>query len=296
MTDVMPLEHVRLVVVMPIGPGEDPSDTLESVRAYTDPSRAVVLVDDTGSDALAASVAGDPDVHVVPAPAGASGGWGGLWVKIAAGHSHACAHWRFDLLLRMDTDALLIGAGIEDAALRRFAEEPGLGLLGAYRTGPDGSPRDFAPAAATLRAETGWRGWRHPRLRARLRGLLDRATANGYRHGEHALGGAYLQTGAAVRSLASRGLLDMPEMADSHLGEDQVFALLTVAAGFGIGDFSRPGDPMAVRWRGLPASPEDLLAGPALITHSVRFHGDRDEDEIRAVFAAARRAGAPAGG
>lgn len=291
-----PAHTVRLVVVMPVGPGEDPSDTLASIRAYADPSRAVVLVDDTGSEGLAASVAGDADVHVVPAPAGAFGGWGGLWVKIAAGHAYACAHWRFDLLLRMDTDALLIGPGLEDAALRRFAEEPSLGLLGAYRTGPDGDPRDFAAAAATLRAETGWRGWRNPRLRARLRGLVDRATTNGYRHGEHALGGAYLQTGAAVRSLVSRGLLDMPEIAASHLGEDQVFALLTVAAGYGIGDFSRPGDPMALRWRGLPASPEDLLAGPALITHSVRFHGDRDEADIRAVFAAARRAGTSAGG
>ena len=151
MTDVMPLEPVRLVVVMPVGPGEDPSDTLESIRAYTDSSRAVVLVDDTGSHALAASVAGDPDVHVVPAPAGASGGWGGLWVKIAAGHAYACARWRFDLLLRMDTDALLIGPGLEDAALRRFAEAPRIGLLGAYRTGPDGNPRHDGDVALDRR-------------------------------------------------------------------------------------------------------------------------------------------------
>ena len=37
--------------------------------------------------------------------------------------------------------------------------------------------------------------------------------------------------------------------------------LLTIAAGFRIGDFGGPADPLALRWRGLPAHPAELLAG-----------------------------------
>lgn len=276
---------------MPVGPGEEIGDTLESVRAYADPCRAVVLVDDSGRGpsgptARAASI---PGVHVVPAPAGAGGSRGGLWVKIAAGYRHACERFAFDVVLRMDTDALLLGPGIEDAALRRFVAEPGLGLLGGHRTGPDGARRDFAPAARILARETGPLGLRRPRLRALLRLLRAEARHHGYEAGEHALGGAFLHSAAAVRSLHGRGWLDLPALARSRLGEDHIFALMTMAAGFRIGDFGRPGDPLALRWKGLPAHPDALLDGPALVTHSVRGYGDLDEAAVRERFRRARR-------
>ena len=283
------LKCVRIVVVMPVGPGEDIDDTLESLRAFLDPSRAIVLVDDTGTDELAATTARLPDVAVVPAPGRAQGAHGGLWVKIAAGYAWACGRYRFDVLLRMDTDAVMLRPGIEDAALGRFHESPGVGLLGSYLTGPDGRARDFTWAAKALGREAGLLGWRHPRLRARLRALMREAAQSGYVPGEHALGGAFIHSGAAVRALSSRGLLDLPEMAASRLGEDMIFALLTLGAGFRIGDFGGPGDPLALRWIGLPDHPAALLAGSALITHSVRSYGDLDEHAIRAQFAEARR-------
>jgi len=283
------LKCVRIVVVMPVGPGEDVHDTLESLRAFLDPSRAIVLVDDTGTDELAAATARLPDVDVVTAPGRAPGARGGLWVKIAGGYAWACGRFRFDVLLRMDTDAVMLGPGIEDAALGRFQESPDIGLLGSFRTGPDGGARDFTWAANALRREAGLLGWRHHRLRVRLRALVREAAASGYAPGEHALGGAFIHSGEAVRTLSSRGLLDLPEMAASRLGEDMIFGLLTVAAGFQIGDFGGPGDPLALRWIGLPAHPDALLAGSALITHSVRSYGDLAEPAIRARFAEARR-------
>jgi hypothetical protein len=42
-------ERVRIVVVMPAGPGEDVTDMLDSVRAFVDPPGAVVLVDGSGT-------------------------------------------------------------------------------------------------------------------------------------------------------------------------------------------------------------------------------------------------------
>jgi hypothetical protein len=249
----------------------------------------VIVIDDTGAPALAARVAGEPDVHVVPAPPGAEGNRGGLWVKLAAGYRYAAARFAFDVLLRMDVDALLLRPGIEDASMARFAERPGVGMLGSYRVGPDGAARDFGPAAALLDAECGVRGFRRPRLRRELRRIRRLAERRGYSAGEHALGGAYLHSGDAVRALAQAGLLDLPALVRSRLGEDHLFALLTMAAGFGIDDFGGPGQPLALRWIGLPDHPDALLAGGAMITHSVRSFGDLDEAGVRELFRSSRR-------
>ena len=118
--------------------------------------------------------------------------------------------------------------------------------------------------------------------------LRSRADANGYEPGEHPLGGAYIHSGAAVRAMHRNGWLDLPLLAHSGMGEDHLFSLLTVAAGFRIADFGGPDDPLAVRWRGLPAHPSQLLADGKLVTHSVRSWEDLDEAAIRRLFAAAR--------
>jgi len=112
--------------------------------------------------------------------------------------------------------------------------------------------------------------------------------SNGYVAGEHALGGAYVHSLAAVRALSGRGWLDLPSLRHSHLGEDHLFALLTVAAGFKIGDFGGPGDPLALKWKGLPAAPAELITRKKMVTHSVRSWQDLEEREIRAIFSAAR--------
>lgn len=283
-----------LAVVVPAGPGDDVEDTLRSVLHYAGAPRSVIVVDDTGGG-CAGLEALSPDVHVIPAPAGAVGAQGGLWVKLAAGYRHALAVASFDVLLRLDADALVIGPGLEDLARARFAAEPGLGMLGSYRHDMTGAVRDWSPAARALGAACGLRGLRRPALRRMLRRLRDEALANGYLAGEHPLGGAYLHSAAAVRAIAARGWLDLPGLAASDLGEDHLFALLTVAAGFTIADFGGPRDPMALRWRGLPASPADLLARNKLVTHSVRYWDDLDERSIRAAFAA-RRAREESGG
>jgi hypothetical protein len=279
-----------LAVVIPAGPADDVEDTVASVLHYAESPRTVVIVDDRHQhgESLGALSRMSPDVHVIPAPPRAPGSHGGLWVKIAAGYCYALNLDRFDLFLRLDTDAVVIGRGLEELARRRFESSPKAGLLGSYRIATSGGGRDWTWPARQLATECGARGLRHPHLRRLLREIRRLAEDNDYVAGEHVLGGAYVHSGDAVRSLAARGWLELPVLASSKLGEDHLFALLTVAAGYSIEDFGGPDDPLALFRRGLPAAPSDLLAAHKLVTHSVRRFQDLDERAIRAEFASAR--------
>jgi hypothetical protein len=271
-----------MVVVVPAGPKDDAADTLRSVLCYADPE-LVLVIDDTRGRGIGLA---DPRVVVFTPPDSPPGPFGGLWVKLAAAYRYVAEHAEFDVLLRLDTDALILGPGIAESAAGRFARDHMVGALGAYRVGPDGTDRDWAPIGKMVRAELGLRGMRHPAARRRVRALV--AAARGYVPGEHALGAALLLRGDMVRDWYRLGMLDYPELGDSRLGEDHLFSLLTVAAGYRIGDFGGPQDPLAVRWIGLPAAPAELIAAGKLITHSVRSWGDMREAEIREFFAARR--------
>ena len=282
-----------LAVVIPAGPADDVADTVASVLHFTVPPRRVLVIDDTGRHVGAALEALSPDVEVILSPDRAPGARGGLWAKLAHGYQHILERFSFDVLLRLDADALLIGPGLAEAAAERFARDAFLGMLGSYRIGPDGGTRSWKEADALLARECGVTGLGRPSTRSLLRRLRSAAIRNGYVSGEHALGGAYFHSRSAVREIAERGWLDLPPLRRSRLGEDHLFALLTVAAGFHIGDFGGPGDPLALRWHGLPAAPSELLAQEKLVTHSVRYWKNLKEREIRAMFAAAR--GRPGG-
>ena len=107
--------------------------------------------------------------------------------------------------------------------------------------------------------------------------------------GEHCLGAAYVHSAVAVATLVDGGHLARPEFAASQLGEYHLMALLTIANGMRLGDFATGSQPLAVRWRGLPDSPERLLESGKAIVHSDRYWQAIEEREVRAVFAKARR-------
>jgi hypothetical protein len=282
--------RVGLAVIVPAGPGDDVADTLASVIHYTVPSRIVVVVDDTRARAEKPGRIGGPwpDTVVLPAPSGAPGGHGGLWVKLAAAYRWILDRYEPRIILRLDADALVIGSGLEKEAERAFSRNPAVGMLGSYRTGPDGGLRDTSWASRELRIETGLRGLLHPKRRSTLRQCRQAARRHGYIDGESALGGAYIHRYEAAKSIDKRGWFNQPWLASSKLGEDHIMALLTMAAGYRIGDFGGPADPLALTWRGLPAHPADLLAAGKLVTHSVRSWPGLTEQQIRDTFARAR--------
>jgi glycosyltransferase involved in cell wall biosynthesis len=281
---------VRIAVIIPAGPRDDILDTLASVVQYTDPSRVILVIDDTctlhARSAQIRELSGD--IVVIPAPATVPGVLGGLWVKVTAGYTWVLERYRPGIILRMDADALMLGNGIEAAAEEAFASQPGVGMLGSCRLDPAGTPRDFSPTARILRAEEGVRGLTHPRCRSLVRHYARLARQRGYIDGEHALGAAYVHSYQAASCLRRKGWLNEPRLAPSKLADDHLMSLLTLAAGFRIADFGGPGDPLALKWRGLPAHPSELLADGKLITHSVRSWGDLSERQIRSIFAEAR--------
>jgi pentose-5-phosphate-3-epimerase len=60
--------HVTVAVVMPLGPNDDPLDTIKSIRAYMVHSRTIIVVDDTHRPDTAKQLAAlGQDVHVVAA-------------------------------------------------------------------------------------------------------------------------------------------------------------------------------------------------------------------------------------
>ncbi|MEJ2866547.1 hypothetical protein WCD74_02135 [Actinomycetospora sp. OC33-EN08] len=268
----------RAAVVVPVGPSvpaEFVDDTLASVERLGVPTTLVVVNDSDRSRWPASTV-------VVPAPAGAPGGQGGLFVKLGAGIRRALQD-DWDVLLRLDTDALVLRGGLVSSAVSRFASDLSLGLLGAVRVGPDGGERSFGPARALLRAEAGWRGLRRPAVRRAVRALP--------RDGAHGLGGAYLLSRRCAEALDGAGWLTCGALAGSRAGEDHLMGAAVRACGFSLGEFSRPGDPLAVRWVGLPASPASVWESGAAVTHSVRSWGPLCEADVRAEF----RALAPVG-
>ena len=282
--------QVRIAVIVPAGPRDDVLDTLASVVHYTEPSRIIIIVDDTSI--LKNSVRRIrelwADIVVIPAPPRAPGTQGGLWVKLAAGYRWLLERYEPRIVLRLDADALLIGHGLESRAEQAFASNQTVGLLGSYRTGPDGGVRDSSWAARQLRAEAGIRGLLRPRCRSNLRHCLKLARGNGYIDGESALGGAYIHSYEAAERIYRHGWFSQPWFASSKLGEDHIMALLTTAAGYRIGDFGGPIDPLALKWQGLPAHPADLLNAGKLVTHSVRSWQDLTERQIRDIFAKER--------
>lgn len=284
-------ERVATAVVIPAGPRDDVADTLDSVRCFVPMPRLVVVVNDAGApevDRLADL--GEDVVVVAPPPGLPSGTRGGLWRKLAHAYGVVLERDRWDVVLRMDADALLIGPGIEAAAAARFRADPTIGVLGAFRFGPDGGARDWSPAAERLRRELGLRGLGRPRRRAALRTLVARAAALDYALGAHALGTCLLAP-RLLRAWSELGWLDLPALGTSQLCDDQIVGLLAAAAGFRTEEMSGPGDLMAVQWKGLPSSPGDLLASGKALVHSVRFFGDLDERQIRAAFLEARTEG-----
>lgn len=282
------LPAVRMAVVIPVGPREDLADltdTLDSIHAFM-PADTLLLILNDGARSTVHGVAARSGLaaEVLDLPGDGHGVAGGLTWTIAQGMRRALDHRDVDVVLRMDTDALVIGPGLGHDARVAFAADTGVGVLGSFDRISTGEVRDFGPAASALHQDLGANRIRHPVWSSTLRRALRQARRNGYVDGEHALGGAQLVSRTCLLQLARAGLLPAAGVIASRMGEDQFLGLAVRAVGLRTLDFATGSKPLALRWHGLPGTPPELVRQGKLVAHSVKTHEDVDGRELREWF------------
>jgi hypothetical protein len=287
---------VQFVVVIPVGPLgpklklHHVLDTVDSVFTHAGPSTQVIIMDDSGEDNLGAQIQ-DAFPNITLLRTGKNQGYsGGLYLSLSQAFLYAHQHFDFEVIMKLDTDALMVGDRPEEDAIQFFAEHPDVGEIGTYLIGANGEVSEFSWPREQLVKETSLIGWVQDRKRCKvLRELVTRAEANGYEQGEHILGGACFFSQTCIDRLAEANLLAHPEVGRSILQDDHLFGLLVKSVGMHLGDFGTPEHPLAVRWQGMPFSPQDALAKGKKIVHSTRFWEDMGEDTIRGFFREKRK-------
>ena len=243
-------------------------------------------------------------VHELENPRGSLGsGWGGgLAAGVAHGMRWIVENTRSEFIVRLDTDALVIG-GFSDRIAAAFARMPTVGMVGSntrtcreVRQRPSEQPiakiqaKLLKPLAFWIRRQP-WRGiqlscvgrWR------KMRRALSLAMAGGYQLGDFVHGGGYAIRREAIESALRLGLLDDPlTWIETSVGEDVAMSVYVWASGYRFADLVDDGDPFAVQAVGIPDDPERLIERGFAIVHSLKGDSRMSESDIRKVFAARR--------
>jgi hypothetical protein len=205
---------------------------------------------------------------------------------------------RAELVLKLDTDSLIIGPFVERLSAV-FARDPNLAVVGAHTLTPSGESRVWSHHRERIMViARPPLSWRHPldSLAARRRdpakflmGLIDQAYAHGYDLGEHCMGGGYAVSRAFLDRAAAAGRFDDPaKWTVVDLPEDVVVALHARALGMTLGNHVAPGETFGIKYVGLPMPPEQLVAKGYAVTHAVKNDPNVSEEAIRAFFRARR--------
>ncbi|MBX3086291.1 MAG: hypothetical protein KF716_31940 [Anaerolineae bacterium] len=287
-------EKVKLIITISVGPPgsgnkiDDVIDTIRSAMYYGGADSRIVIQDNshplnTGKKLQEMF----PQLDMVRSPRN-YGLYGGLYKAESIAMQHAYERYEFGALLRMDSDALMIGHGFADEAIAKISANPNAGVLGMYFTSGEG----IEWARQQLLAMTSVTGYiKDPRRCAFLRQLIYKAERNNWQLGQHILGGALVMTPTYIERVNKAGLLHREELRRAKLQNDHTYSLLCKAVALDLIDFNVPNGPMAITWRGLPASPQDLIEQGAKVVHSTRFWKNMDEAQVRTFFRARRESG-----
>ena len=272
----------RIVYVVLVGPGElEPlSELIESIEAWEGDGAKVLVVEDATPDVRWPEVRSRfPDVDVIRARR-PTGGPPRLSPPIAYAYATALERYEFDVVCKLDTDALVTGPALGDRAAERFAADPRLGMLGTLDVRADGVPEDYTYDAWVLAHERRWSRSVRARLNAARAGTYD---------GRKVHGGVYVLGRRAVEAMD----LDADPPWWSQIGEDLWFSLGVCAAGFELGSWGAPGEPTASASKWLPVPLADVSARGLLAVHSVRRGADGEsEAQVRAALRAQRESAA----
>jgi hypothetical protein len=254
----------------------------------------VIIADDSQKQTGEAMRKLFPDIEVMVTQKNL-GKVAGLYINLANAYKFAIDNYDFPVLLKMDDDALMIGAQPEVLATQLFAMQPDIGMAGRYITGQYsedcyGNIHDnYWPRKQLIKDTCSWKIIRRPVANLTFRKFFFRALVFGYELGENIQGGAYFISYDCLRQLDREGLLPMQKLGNINFGEDLLFSLLVKSIGMQLGDLAHAAGPIACAWKGLPAAPEKLYNEGKKIIHSIRFWQDMNEDDIRAYYRSCRQ-------
>jgi hypothetical protein len=275
---------------MSVGPGRNFNyiqDTIESFFYYTTSSRKIIVLDDSGEEVGKKLNALFPDIIVLGTPLYRRRN-AALYYTLCKGFEFACRNYTFDVLLKIDADALLIGKAPEDDAVVCFRQHPEYGSIGSYKIDCTGGKRDFLCHGNKLIEEiSDEQLLKHPDRASGigfLRRVLQKSLKNGYEPGEHCQGGAHFISRECIVKLYENDLFVEREIFWTQLEDDVLFGLFMYSVGLKHGDLATGSLPVGVRCVGLPCSPENLVANNKKITHSTRFYMNLSEEMIRDFF------------
>lgn len=280
-------KQVDLIVVIPVGPHCNPvfiKDTISSFIFYTRRSYQIILADDSQKGTGEYVQNEFRQIEILRTPR-ALGKKCGLYISLSLAYRFALCHFYFDAMLRLDSDALVIGPEPEKEALQLFCKNKRTGIAGQYGHDYDGNPWDTAwPRQRIINATGTWKLMRRPIANWILRKWFIKAQANGYNAGENVFGGAYFMSETCLTRLLSEGLLPDHRLSNLNLEEDHLFSLLIKAIGYELADLSIDHATFGCSWKGLPVSPEQLQRDGKKIVHSTRYWKNMKEEDIRLFF------------
>ncbi len=285
-------QQYDLVAVMPIGPNDNPlfvADTIESIYFYCRCKLKIILIDDSGKKIGASLKDQYPEVDV-KVNEKTYGLGAGLYISLSLAFKYAIDLYDFKTLLRIDTDALVIGDNPQKDAEQLFEQHPNIGIAGLYKSGNEiidfnnnvfdnRWPRNYMYDITST-----WKMFKRPIANSTLRKHFKVAFANGFDIGENIFGGAYFLSEALVKSLDKAGLLPDLNLQNSRMEEDHIFSMLAKTVNFDMGDMGSGDLPFGVYWKTLPASPETLIQRNKKVIHSTRKWEDMNEQDIRGYF------------
>ena len=273
-----------------IAVGPDPkeidrtADLIESIRAYEAGPWTVVMVDDAPTDRSLATkfkIPANCKAVSVPhpkrdQPIDYKRGKGICSAILAAFSWIARNAGDARFTLKLDTDALIIAPFAQKIA-STFEANPDVGMLGAYDRSPGGEPRDFSMHAKTVQGIYEPPSPVHDHIGAALK--------NGYRFGEHCLGGAYAVANELLSRMLAKGYLDDPKIwLTIDCPEDVMIGMYTKSVGLRHMNSVAPGEVFGVRYKGLPDEPKNLVNNGYSVIHSVKNDPRMSEEKVREFF------------
>lgn len=197
----------------------------------------------------------------------------------------AVENFWFDVILRVDSDALITGDDIHIPLKEIFDRYPNVGMIGRYWINTEGYRIHRGESAFLID-----RLFRFPRRYAffwgvtQFKKILRVAQSNGYVYGELVLGCATAYNYECAFRLTKfidhfKGLRGI-----RGLAEDYFTTIFVKYVNMDLGNAGHPEGPMAVNLKGIPWSLEETVQKDKKIIHSIKNDDRYTQDEIRAFF------------